>query len=479
MQPQHPARELTIHPARGKPFLSLLLMIAADLFILGLAAVTAFVIRIGIPSLHTQKIYLQLWPGILIFILFYALVGLYTGVVLHPADELRKIVYSTTLVYITIAAATFLFKGGERYSRSIFLLAWLFTLILIPLGRSLLRSIICRYTWWGRPVIILGAGITGELVAKTLQQNPQFGLRPVVCLDDDPQKWGTLNGIPVAGGLENIPAVVKEVKGAYAILAMPGLPRQRLTELIEQYGHLFSHLLLIPDLFGFSSLWVTAKEVGGILGLELRQELLLPGSRLAKRVIDLVLVALTATPTLIITALAALLIKIDSRGPVFYRQARMGQDRRSFSVIKFRTMYSDSEQRLKRLLETDAGLRAEYEKYHKLRNDPRITRVGMLLRRTSLDELPQVWNVLKGEMSFVGPRAYMPQEQGHMQGKDRTILRVLPGITGMWQVSGRNRLSFSERLDMDVYYVRNWSIWIDLYLLARTAAVVITGEGAF
>lgn len=455
-------------------------MIAADLFVLGFAAALAFTLRIGITStLYTQKIYLQLWPGVAVFILFYALMGLYSGVVLHPADELRKIVYSTTLVYVTIAAATFMIKGGERYSRSIFLLAWFLTVIFVPLGRYALRMYLSKQTWWGRPVIVLGAGVTGELIITTLQRNPQIGLRPVVCLDDDPAKWRSLNGVPVPGGLDQIPALVDRITHAYAIMAMPGISRQRLGELIETYGHLFSHLLLIPDLFGLSSLWVTAKEIGGVLGLEVRQELLLPGSRLAKRIMDLIIITVIAIPTLIISAVIAILIRLDSNGSALYKQKRLGLNGKLFEVVKFRTMYLDSDERLHKLLDSDENLKAEYETYHKLRNDPRITRVGKLLRRTSLDELPQAWNVLKGEMSIVGPRCYMPQEIAHMEGKDQTILRVLPGITGMWQVSGRNRLSFNERLAMDVYYARNWSIWIDIYLLARTASVVITGEGAF
>ncbi len=457
-----------------------LLFIFGDLLMLVAAVVIAINARIG-PNIgnRLRAQYLDLWPALGVFVLLYAVIGLYSGVVLHPADELRKLSYSTSLVYLALAAAIFLLKEEVPYSRIVFFLTWGLSLTLLPLGRSILRSVMPRFPWWGHPVIVLGAGKTGEMIISTLSEKPHLGLKPVACLDDDQTKWGQINGVTVAGGLEKIPELVKQYHGAYAILAMPGIARSRLLEIIETYGEKFTHLFLIPDLFGFSSLWLTAKDVGGILGLELRQQLLQPWAQVVKKIMDLLLVIVFAVPSFLLTILVSILIKVDSRGPVFYSQPRMGKGGKIFPVIKFRTMYTDADDRLAHILAQDEALRLEYETYHKLRHDPRITRIGRFLRKTSMDELPQVWNILRGEMSFVGPRAYMPHERTDMDSKDHTILRVLPGITGMWQVSGRNRLSFSERLEMDVYYVRNWSIWLDIYLLTRTAWVVITGEGAF
>jgi len=142
-------------------------------------------------------------------------------------------------------------------------------------------------------------------------------------------------------------------------------------------------------------------------------------------------------------------------------------------------MYTNAEERLRHLLEQNPYMREEYELFHKLKNDPRVTRAGRFLRKLSLDELPQLWNVLRGEMSLVGPRAYLPRELPAMEGAERIILRVLPGVTGLWQVSGRSEISFSDRLEIDVYYVRNWSMWLDLYILARTVWVVLFGRGAY
>ena len=168
----------------------------------------------------------------------------------------------------------------------------------------------------------------------------------------------------------------------------------------------------------------------------------------------------------------------DSEGPVFFSQERLGRDGRCFRILKFRTMHVGAHKRLREVLESDPAAREEYELYAKLKDDPRITRVGRFLRQCSLDELPQLFNVLRGQMSLVGPRAYLPEELPRMVGKHRSILHVTPGITGLWQVSGRNELPFAMRLDLDLRYVRNWSVSLDLYLLARTLPTVLLRRGA-
>ena len=179
-----------------------------------------------------------------------------------------------------------------------------------------------------------------------------------------------------------------------------------------------------------------------------------------------------------VLAVIAVLIRMDSAGAVFYRQERMGAQGRIIPILKFRTMYEDAEQKLADILASDPERRREYERYHKLQDDPRVTRIGTFLRRYSLDELPQILNVLRGEMSLVGPRAYMPSELTKMNGLARAVLQSPPGMTGLWQVSGRNHLSFADRVNLDVHYIQNWSPWLDLYLLVRTGPVVLSGEGA-
>lgn len=291
-------------------------------------------------------------------------------------------------------------------------------------------------------------------------------------------KFAEVDGVPVVGDLSLAPHLAEKLKIPYAIVAMPGVESLNLLGVVERVGGSFSHLLVIPDLFGFATLGVPAKSVGGILGVEVRQQLLLPWPRITKRALDVVLTGIGSLFVLPFLLFIALLIKLDSKGPVFYNQKRLGRDGDHFLAYKFRTMHGDGEERLKALLESDPALRAEYAVYHKLKNDPRVTRVGRILRKFSLDEFPQLISVLKGDMSLVGPRPYIERELPEMGGQERIILRATPGMTGMWQVSDRNAMSFAGRVEVDVHYVRNWSPWLDIYILARTFGVVIRGTGS-
>lgn len=456
-------------------------MIGADILGLAIAGVLATYIGLFIEGdFHTTPtLYWQFWPLLGFFILAYATVGLYPGVAISPVDELRWISIATTLIYLVLGSAIFLFQEVALFSRSVFLLAWVLSLLLVQVSRALVRTIFAPRSWWGYPVIILGAGKTGEMVIRTLQRRPRIGLKPVLVLDDNPAKRGTLQGVPVVGSVGMAPRLARIRRIPYAIVAMPGVPRPRLIELLERYGQTFPHLLVIPDLFGFASLWVAAKDLGGILGLEVRQQLLLPGPRLAKFLIDLICTLIGGTLLLPILILTAVLIRLDSPGPIFYGQTRIGQGGRRFKAWKFRSMVQNADQVLEDYLNQHPELRDAWEKDHKLKCDPRVTRVGRFLRRTSLDELPQLWNILRGEMSLVGPRPIVDEEIWRYGDKLSLYSKVTPGLTGMWQVSGRNDISYEERVNLDTYYVRNWSVWLDVYILLRTIWVVIVGEGAY
>ncbi|WP_081698363.1 undecaprenyl-phosphate galactose phosphotransferase WbaP [Meiothermus taiwanensis] len=423
-------------------------------------------------------LYLDLWPALLLFPLAYALAGLY-GVGIAPPEELRRLSYSTSLVFVVLGAATFMYKAGADYSRGAFVFAWGLALVLVPLGRALVRELFARKPWWGAAVLVLGAGKTGEEVVRALQKQPGLGLKPIALLDDDPAKQGReIGGVPVLGGLERAWEFA-QMGVQHAIIAMPGVPRDRLLQLLEAHGGTFPHLILIPDLFGFSSLWLTTRDLGGVLGLELRQRLLLPGPRLVKRVIDIALVIAFALPVALLLAIIGLLIRLDSPGSVFYGQWRVGLSGNRFRAWKFRSMVRDADRLLAEYLQRHPELKAEWEHDQKLKNDPRVTRVGRFLRKTSLDELPQLWNVLKGEMSLVGPRPIVDEEIKRYGSHFSLYAKVRPGLTGLWQVSGRNDTTYAERVAMDVYYVRNWSPWLDLYILARTVWVVLFGKGAY
>jgi Undecaprenyl-phosphate galactose phosphotransferase WbaP len=298
-------------------------------------------------------------------------------------------------------------------------------------------------------------------------------------LDDSPARLGSLCGVPIVGPLSSAPRLAHKHDIHYAIVAMPGMHREQLLTVLERYGRTFPHLLMIPDLFGVASLWVSSKDLGGILGLEIRQQLLLPGPRLIKACLDIGLTLLLGLVLLPIILTIAVLVRLDSPGPVFYGQPRLGQNSVPFVAWKFRSMVPNADRVLERYLEAHPALRSQWEQDHKLRYDPRITRVGHFLRRTSLDELPQLWNVLRGDMSLVGPRPIVQEEVVRYADKYNLYTKVLPGMTGLWQVSGRNNVSYEERVNLDAYYVRNWSVWLDIYILLRTVWVVVIGDGAY
>jgi len=454
-------------------------LIVADLLGLLVACVISVRVRHALGGQFEPELYWRLWPILGIIVLIYAVAKLYPAVGLSPVEELRRLCLSTTLSYMALGAVIFLTREGTTYSRGIFLMAWVLSVVGVWLSRIFIRKWVATYDWWGFPVLIMGAGKTGELVVRTLKRQPGLGLKPVAVLDDDPQKHGTLEAVPVLGQLSLAPFIAQKLNASYAIVAMPGVPREKLLSILERYGKTFPHLLVIPDLFGFASLWVSATDMGGILGLEIRQRLLLPGPRLAKTILDRFLTILVGMMALPLFLLIMIAVRLDSPGPVFYGQYRLGRGARPFIAWKFRSMVTHADWVLEQHLARNPALRAEWETERKLKQDPRITRVGRFLRRTSLDELPQLWNVLCGEMSLVGPRPIVDEEIAHYADKFELYKRVPPGITGLWQVSGRNDVTYSERVNLDAYYVRNWSIWLDVYILLKTVWVVLIGDGAY
>ena len=241
----------------------------------------------------------------------------------------------------------------------------------------------------------------------------------------------------------------------------------------------FPHLVIVPDMKGAISQWREATNLGGLIGLRGGKNLLLPGPRLAKRLVDGAMATVISLVALPVGLGIALAVRLTSPGPVFYGQKRIGQNRKPFLAWKFRTMHRNADELLEAYLDSDPKLREEWEKDHKLRNDPRVTWIGGFLRKTSLDELPQLWNILVGEMSLVGPRPVVEDEACKYGPEFGRYLSVPPGLTGLWQVSGRNWTTYEERIRLDAFYVENWSLMFDFYILGRTVKAVVTGHGAY
>ncbi|MBV9441960.1 MAG: undecaprenyl-phosphate galactose phosphotransferase WbaP, partial [Acidobacteriaceae bacterium] len=383
------------------------------------------------------------------------------------------------VVFLIIAVLAFLLRVSDIYSRMVFFIAWITSLAAAPLMRALTRKMFAFREWWGYPTLVFGTGETARRLVSTLQKQPELGFRVKAILDDRPADAASLYGVPVYQGLEKVPRITSECNISHLVIAKPEAPRQELVRLIEGPCSRCSHLFVVPDLHGISSLSIEAHDLCRVLTLEVRRSLLMPGPRVAKRLIDLGLAICIGVALLPFLILIAILLRLESPAPALYRQSRVGRSGRAFWIWKFRTMVPNADCVLKEHLSKNPELRFEWEQERKLRCDPRITTIGRFLRRTSLDELPQIWNVIKGEMSLVGPRPIVHEEM-LKYGKDFTLYeQVLPGMTGLWQISGRNNMSYPERVALDSYYVRNWSPWFDIYVLGCTLKTVLDGYGAY
>jgi Undecaprenyl-phosphate galactose phosphotransferase WbaP len=456
-------------------------LFAGDALALALAGWVGYFLWSRVNTGIGPQFAVQLLPALALSLVVFACWGLYPGAGLSPVEELRRLVLGTTTVWLASTAAIFLSKEGTSYSRGVVVATWLSSAALAPVVRAILRKSLSRQRWWGVPVLVLGAGKTGQMLAENLNAHPECGLRPVAYLDDDPEKTGAYRGVPVAGPIDAAPELARRLRVRQAILAMPGVGGRRLQEVLERAGTSFSRLIVVPDMFGLAPLWVAPKDLSGVLGLEVRQNLLVPANRWLKRAIDIALTLALAAPALLIVAAAAAWIKRASRGPAFYVQEREGQNGRRIRVSKLRTMHAGADALLERHLAGNSAARREWQEHFKLRDDPRVVAgIGRWLRKTSLDELPQLWSVLKGDMSLVGPR---PFPYYHLDGFEPAFRalrgRVRPGLTGLWQVSGRSDGDLAVQQAMDTYYIRNWSLWLDLHILARTVYAVLAGRGAY
>jgi Undecaprenyl-phosphate galactose phosphotransferase WbaP len=373
------------------------------------------------------------------------------------------------------------FQIGDLLSRLLLGLAFLSLLLLAPFVRSLAKLGMKGLGLWGKPAVILSYKETGTIITDLLKRNWDLGYEPVAVFDYrldmgvEPASESTDYQQALAGVVD----LARKQGVDTAIFAMPHTRREQLAKLVGVASLSFRHALVVPNLAGVTNSAVVARSLAGTFAVEIKYNLLNPFALRAKRVADIVFTVVGGTLILPILVVLALLIYLESGRPVFYKDRRMGQDNKLFPCIKFRTMVPDAEPLLQRMLEESGKLKDEYSMYHKLRDDPRVTRIGRFLRKTSLDELPQLWNVLRGEMSLVGPRPYLPREAKDIGIAQRDILRVPPGITGPWQVAGRNRTSFQERVHMDVYYVCDWSIWLDLVLLTRTLWILLSRGAAY
>jgi len=453
-------------------------LVLSDIAALLLSVALSLVLKGLFTGLLDVGSYLQLWPFLFVFLIAYMASGLYSGVGIGAPAELQRATFCSSILFLVLGVSTVGLRGARHYVTWTLFIALVFSVALLPLLRALVRQVCSRAAWWGVPAVIFGAGAAGKSIVRALLNDPGLGLKPIAVLDES-ESCTSIMGVPVMGMSGIAPLVLEGQRTAYAVFAMPDVPKHRLMQMIDRYGRNFSHILVVPELYGFSSLWVDSKNVGGMVGLELRQQVLLPDYGLIKGCFDVLLTVAGGILLMPLILLIICWIKLESVGPVFYSQARIGRHGRKFRAWKFRSMMVNADTMLETYLAKNPDLRQEWERDHKLKRDPRVTRAGRFLRRTSLDELPQLWNVLRGEMSLVGPRPITDQEVEKYGDAFETYKKVVGGITGLWQVSGRNDVSYEERVYFDQFYVRNWSVWLDCCILFRTIAVVLFSKGAY
>jgi len=413
-------------------------------------------------------------------------------------DDMARVFKATAIGSLLIVAAAFMYRGGIAYrtfsySRGIFLFDFLVALLSIGAVRMILRTgqIVMRRRGVNLiPTLIVGRGTEALQCIREMRARPELGYRVIGLVENGQFDSGApsyFEGVPVIGNLKSLPEAIRESGANEVIISDPSVPGEALFDVMIQTGRRRGvEFRIAPTLLNCLPSKTEIDQVGSLPMVTLFRSPLSSAARIVKRAADLIIATLALLILAPLWLLIALLIKLDSRGVVFYKQERVGMDGRVFLFYKFRTMHAgvdDSEHRefQRKYIkgQPDSNQGDGQRPAYKLRADQRVTRLGRVLRRTSLDELPQLFNVLRGDMSIVGPRPPIPYEVESYELWHRKRLDMKPGITGLWQVSGRNRLAFDEMVRMDLYYIENWSLLLDLKIILQTLPVMWRGEDAY
>jgi undecaprenyl-phosphate galactose phosphotransferase len=478
-----------------KPLLQMLFLIAVDLAAFYVSLFLAVWARTnlvhlfvkGAPTFTFSFQYLvSMWwiPAVFIFIiqlhrLYFTRFPFWE----ETRNLVKAIVFSVVIVLFVIYVRGMF---TNIVFRALFVFLILFGIIVFPVFRFFGKKILFKLGVWKENVIILGAGENAISTIKGLVREEHIGYNVVGFLDDDPKKIGSyveVNGkkYKIYGEIENFIKFVDILK-IQAVFISVDYDTEKLTHLINSVHKYVRRVIIIPDLKGVS---IFNSELHYLFTeklfmINVHNSLHSSSNVFIKRAFDLIVSIFGFILISPIFLILMGLVKFTSRGPVFFKHTRIGKDGKIFGALKFRSMYKDAEERIKYIIENDPQARAEWEENYKLKNDPRITPVGKFLRRTSLDELPQILNIIAGKMSLVGPRPVIREEIDKFYGdfKDYYYM-VRPGLTGLWQVSGRSDTDYEFRVQTDVWYVQNWSLWLDIIILLRTPMAVFKAKGAY
>ena len=366
----------------------------------------------------------------------------------------------------------------SRYYTGCFLL---FSMAYIAIGRYMLGKFVLQLECLQERILLVGAGRTAERLLEAFADDPCYGYKVVGMLDDHPISNKLPQKYPLLGGFKDAASVIKEQGVRTIVIAAPGLSEERMRKLLVSVQHLTDTILFTPSLVGtpLGSVEISTLFVEQLTIIKSKNNLSRWSNRATKFVFDMVVTffgCILISPFFI---LLSLLVGIDNKRRIFFAHRRVGRNGKEFDCYKFQTMVPNASEALKKYLAENPAAQKEWDENFKLTHDPRVTKLGAFLRRTSLDELPQVFNVLKGEMSLVGPRPIVQGEVCKYGDNIREYYMVRPGITGMWQTSGRSDTTYEERVEMDTWYVRNWSVWLDMKYLVKTFKAVLEKRGAY
>ena len=425
------------------------------------------------------KSFITYWQYFPVFLVVFKIFQLYPGISLAPSEELRRFSIGSLIGYGYIIMSRFIENGVWDSVNTAFVISCVFSSVILLTTRNITHWFLFKTNIGAIPTVIYGSSGTGKLVVNCLLNSKKSGYIPVLILDDNPLGEDEYMGIPIIHDTSIGYEIVKRYKIKMAIVAMPKLDPQKLKHLINISVSAFRYNVIIPNYFNITTIWMSVRDFSGVLGIDTSNKLKFNLNLGIKRFMDIAIVIIGGILIMPFLLVVALIIKLNSPGPVLYKHKRLGKDGKHFFMYKFRTMVKDAEQHLEKILEENHELKTEWNKNHKLQNDPRITSVGRFLRHSSIDEFPQIINILKGEMSLVGPRPVVDMEVSKYGEDYNRVFSNKPGITGLWQVSGRSDAEYHDRISFDTYYLQNWSIWLDLWILYQTTGVVLFGKGAY
>ena len=467
-------------------FLSGLGLFFVDAFVLILSiGLGFFIVNIFNPSGINFKSFINYSIYIPFILVLFACIGLYPGIMNSPTEEVKRFFFTTLFsFFFLILSIVFAFKDGIMITEIIvkdsetvsLIIAFAVTIpiatIALPGFREFAKHIFCKFRWWGVPAVIYTDGDSADFVIEKLIRNKSLGYYPAAIINSKYKKPDMFMDIPVFPPDTEIQKIIKAHNIKQAVICNY---QGDMSYVMTSYRY----TITVSKNQTFFTVTQQLKDIGGIIGFASVHNLTFKGNLIVKRCID-VLAILMSFPILIpMMIILSLLTKCTSKGPIFYGHERIGKNGKVIKCWKFRSMCVNSQEILEKILATDPVRRAEWEKDRKFVDDPRVTKFGKFLRKTSLDELPQLFNILFGDMSLVGPRPVTePELKKYGEYKDY-VLSVVPGLTGMWQVSGRSDTGYEERISFDTYYIQNWSIWLDIWILIKTVWVVLKGKGAY